>query len=177
MSLIFLLAGLTSTMTLASNDITPGKVTVGYDEFKNKTTISVMGQQVKGQPVLHLSDSFPGRKPGPHPLIQIGFLTPAPNMCPFPNFLADGKRVEPEPSAIGINPTVVTSLPGDERQVYTFVFNFYKPQQAAQIAKAKTVEYKICDEVFTLAPQDQKYMRHVLSYYNAEESNTKRDKK
>lgn len=164
-------------MTLASNEVISGKVTVDYDEFKDKTTISIMGQQVREQPVLHLSASFPGRKPGPHSLMQIGFLTPDSNRCPFPNFLADGKRVEPEPSAIGINPTVVTSLPGDEGQVYTFVFNFYKPQQAAKIATAKTVEYKICDDVFRLAPQDQSYLRQVLSHYNSEQPNTMREKK
>jgi len=171
MSLSSIFSGLLSTVTLTSHHVTPGKVSVDYNQFKNETTVNVMGQQVKGQPVLQVLDFFPGRKPNPQSAMEIVFLVP--NGCPFPNFLADGKRVEPDPSGkntLGMGPTPLVGTLGGIEQVYTFVFNFYNSQEAEQIATAKTVKYQICEKAYTLAPQDQGYLRQVLTYYNADNS-------
>lgn len=166
MGLGAVLSGLMSTVVLSRHAI-PGKVSVNYDQFKNQTTVDVQGQQVKGQPVLQVLDYFPGHKPNPHSAMEIGFLVP--NGCPFPNFLADGKRVEPVSTSrgvIGIDPTPLVGTLGGVEQVYTYVFNFYKPEQAEQIATAKTVQYQICEKAYTLAPQDQGYLRQALTNYN-----------
>ena len=155
------------------------QVTTKYDAFKNKTTITVMGEQVNEKPVLYIWDSFDGRQPAPHYRIgsgarriasphsvEFGFLVKG--GCGHPNVVADGQRIQPssgDESGSGVSSEDVRTSAGIES--YLFVFTFYDLPQVAQIAKAKSVQYQICNRVFTLSSGDQAQLRELITHYQS----------
>ncbi len=151
-------------LPLASSSPIPGKVVTNYDEFKDQTTITVIGEQGKAQPILYGWSQFNGRKQKPSQTIDVGFLVK--EGCPHPNFIADGKRVQPDPSG--------ANLPGFSQEEFStkagvrqhlFVFNFYQLPQLNQIALAKSVKYQICNQASTLSPQDLAQLRQFSARF------------
>jgi hypothetical protein len=164
MSLKSLISGVVAGfLPLASGSVTPGKVTANHDEFKGSTTITLMGQQAKGQPILYSNEIIQTDKPKQKDSPILGFLVKS--GCPHPNFLADGKRVVPSPGSDtvpGVSLENVKMTTG-KMQHYMFVFNFYDREQIQQIASAKSVQYQICKKVYTLAAPDQEYLQQFLT--------------
>jgi hypothetical protein len=58
----------------------------------------------------------------------VGFLVKA--ICPPPNFVAGGKRIQPDGSSSNQpTPTFKTLVASGKREDYTFTFNFYNLSQ------------------------------------------------
>jgi hypothetical protein len=164
MSLKSLIFGVAAGLfPLTSGSVAPGKVTTNHDEFKGSTTITLIGQQAKGQPILYSTQFVQSDKPKQKNSPLLGFLVKS--GCPHPNFLADGERVVPSPGSDtipGVSLENVKMTSGKIQQ-YMFVFNFYDREQIQQIASAKSVQYQICNKVYSLASPDQKYLSQFLT--------------
>jgi hypothetical protein len=157
---------LASAFSLAWSNYALAEVQSKYDQFKDKTSITVTGEWVKNKPVLHVRYQTNGQKPDPKQSAQVGFFVN--KACGNPRFLADGKRVEVE--AGSESPTdlhlTLNEYNEDTRNIEGFFgFSFYNLPQIKQIATAKSVHYKLCSQVFLLSPQEQAELRKFLSYF------------
>lgn len=156
---------LSSVFLISSNAIS-GKLQLSYDSFKDKTTITVTGEQNNQNKIMYLLNIFHGKQEGSAKFVMLGFLTD--QGCPHPSFIADGKRVQPSSdseSLTGIDTfgTSVNTSKGVED--YLFVYNFYDLAQVRQIANAKSVKYKICDDIYSLSAGDRAELRQFLSRF------------
>jgi len=137
---------LSSAVLISSNAI-PGKLQLSYDPFKDKTTMTVTGEQNNQDKIMYLLNIFHGKQEDSAKFVMLGFLTD--QGCPHPNFIADG--------------TSVNTSKGVED--YLFVYNFYDLAQIRQIAYAKSVKYKVCDDVYSLSAEDRAELRQFLSRF------------
>jgi hypothetical protein len=157
---------LASTLSLGWSGLASAEVAAKYDAFKDKTTIILFGKQVHNKPLLYAWHQSDGQKPNLSQSAMVGFISS--RACTNPNFLADGKRVQPKPGSDSpLNPHLMPMDMGEgaQRVPGVYSFNFYKLPQIKQIATAKSVQYKLCDQVFTLSPQEQAELRKFLSYF------------
>lgn len=116
--------------------------------------------------IMYLSDEFDGKQSNSSDFVALGFLNY--QICPHPNFIADGERVQPSPSGesmagIDMFQAPVNTARGVEN--YLFVYNFYAIPQIRQIANAKSVKYKICNNVYSLSTADRAELRQFLSRF------------
>lgn len=157
---------LTSTLLFGWNGLATAQVESKYDAFEDKTTITLYGEKIRRKPLLHAWHQFDGQKPSNSDSAMVGFFVG--RACMDTNFLADGERVQPKPGSKSYpNPALITfDMGGGHRLVGTYNFNFYNLPQVKQIATAKSVQYKVCDKVYTLSPEDQAELQKFLSYIN-----------
>ncbi len=149
---------------VASNPQIFGQVSANYNQFEDKTTITVTGEQVAAQPILRGWSSFSGQHPKPKEDILLGFWVT--NGCRQPNFIANGKRIVPESSGSslpGVTPETLETNKGELN--FLFVFNFYNVDSIKPLATAKSVQYQICDREFTLSSKDQAELREFISNF------------
>ena len=157
---------LSSTVSISWSSHALAEVKAKYDQFKNKTTITVFGKRVHNRPLLHVWHQSDGQNPDSNQSATVGFLIN--QACGNPNFLADGKRVQPQSGTDSPTDLHLTTndFNEDTKNIQgLFGFTFYNLPQVKQIATAKSVQYQLCKQVFTLSPQDQAELRKFLSYF------------
>jgi hypothetical protein len=119
---------LTSVFSLSWSTNVLAEVKAKYDAFQDKTTISVLGERQHNRPRLHVWHQSDGKRPDSKQSALVGFLIN--QACTNPNFLADGKRVQPEAGRNSpTDPNIMTNdLSGDpdiQNILGLFTFNFY----------------------------------------------------
>jgi hypothetical protein len=98
--------------------------------------------------------------------LEVGFLVKA--ICPSPNFIVDGKRIQPDENSNNQpTPTLETLVTSGHSEDYTFTFNFYNLSELKQMAESKLTQYKVCGRVHQLSNEDRVYLRQFLSIYRA----------
>lgn len=147
------------------SDFVLAEVKAKYDAFTNKTTFTLTGEWVENKPIFHVFYESDGQKPDPRLSAQVGFYIR--ESCGDPNFVADGKRVQPEPASEALKPHMTVVDLKSNGVTYPAVFGYtdYNLPQIRQIAEAKSVKYQLCDRIFTLSPKDQTELRKFLSYF------------
>ncbi len=116
------------------SNIALSQVVKKYDQFTNKTTISLTGKRALGKPIFYIwSQSGGERLQEGFDSLEVVFLVKA--ICPPLNFVAGGKRIQPDGSSSNQpTPTFKTLVTSGKSEDYTFTFNFYNLSQLKQIA-------------------------------------------